>query len=219
MSPSSTNKTFNTLYIGISRGWFAWIDGPYKEDLKVLAWGYEAGHVVFDLVEPDSFEKIHEFLKGRMSTSKPYACRLNKQYPNPHLKMYILVRKRAPIGVAAVNAAHVAVMAFDKFKHDKDMKKWFNPGPYYKVLVAVSDKEWKAAKRVRDHVLIREDMWGNREVAMAFKPRLNWPKAFKEFPFFPAKKTRKKNKKDRKASWTGDLTIREHYWASRGVRT
>lgn len=116
---------------------------------------------------------------------------MTNQYANPHLKMYILVRKRAPVGVAAVNAAHVAVMAFDRFKNDKDMKKWFNPGPFYKVLVAVTDKEWKAAKRVRDHVLIREDMWGNREVAMAFKPRLNWPKAFKEFPFFPAKKKRK----------------------------
>lgn len=113
---------------------------------------------------------------------------MTKQHNNPHLKMYILVRKRAPVGVAAVNAAHVAVMAFDKFKHDKDMKKWFNPGPFYKVLVAVTDKEWKAAKRVRDHILIREDMWGNREVAMAFKPRLNWPKAFREFPFFPAEK-------------------------------
>ena len=118
-----------------------------------------------------------------------------KQYDNPHLKMYILVRKRAPVGVAAVNAAHVALMAYDKFKHDKDMKKWFNPGPFYKVLVAVTDKEWKAAKRVRDHVLIREDMWGDREVAMAFKPRLNWPKAFREFPFFPAKKTRKKRRR------------------------
>lgn len=110
-----------------------------------------------------------------------------KQFRNPHLKMYILVRKRAPIGVAAVNAAHVALMAYLKFKNDKDMQRWVNPGPFYKVLVAVTDAEWKRAKRVRDHVLIKEDMWGDREVAMAFKPRLKWPKAFKEFPFFPSK--------------------------------
>jgi len=120
---------------------------------------------------------------------------MTKQYNNPHLKMYILVRKRAPVGVAAVNAAHVAIMAFDKFKKDKDMKRWWKPGPFYKVLVAVTDAEWKRAKRVRDHVLIREDMWGDREVAMAFKPRLSWPKAFREFPFFPAKKTRKKRQR------------------------
>lgn len=126
---------------------------------------------------------------------------MTKQYNNPHLKMYILVRKRAPIGVAAVNAAHVALMAFDKFKHDKDMKKWFNPGPFYKVLVAVTDAEWKRAKRVRDHVLIREDMWGDREVAMAFKPRLKWPKAFKEFPFFPAKAKRKRRRSIAKPVW------------------
>lgn len=112
---------------------------------------------------------------------------LMKQFRNPHLKMYILVRKRAPIGVAAVNAAHVALMAYLKFKNDKDMKRWINPGPFYKVLVAVTDAEWKRAKRVKDHVLIKEDMWGDREVAMAFKPRLKWPKAFKEFPFFPVK--------------------------------
>jgi len=122
---------------------------------------------------------------------------MTKQYNNPHLKMYILVRKRAPVGVAAVNAAHVALMAYDKFKNDKDMKRWFRPGPFYKVLVAVTDAEWKRAKRVRDHVIIREDMWGDREVAMAFKPRLKWPKSFKEFPFFPAKPKRKRriNKK------------------------
>ena len=139
---------------------------------------------------------------------------MTKQYKNLHLKMYILVRKRAPVGVAAVNAAHVALMAYDKFKHDKDMKKWFNPGPFYKVLVAVTDKEWKAAKRVRDHVLIREDMWGDREVAMAFKPRLKWPKAFGEFPFFPTKPKRKKRRSTRRGVSSDTYPYRSHVWGS-----
>lgn len=117
-----------------------------------------------------------------------------KQFHQPHLKMYILVRKRAPVGVGTVNAAHVAVMAVLKFKNDPDTKKWLNPGPFYKVVVSVTDKQWKAAKRVPGHVLIKEDRWGDREVAMAFKPRLNWPKAFSEFPLFPGAKSNPKQR-------------------------
>jgi hypothetical protein len=118
-----------------------------------------------------------------------------EQFKNPHLKMYILVRKRAPVGVGAVNAAHVALMAYLKFKNDPDMKRWVNPGPFYKVVVSVTDAEFKRAKRVYGHVIIREDKWNNSEVAMAFKPRLNWPETFKKFQLFPAKKARQRRKR------------------------
>lgn len=57
-----TGRAYSTLYVGNDKGLFGWIDGPYKEDLKVLAWGHGAGHEIFNLIEPESFEKIHEFL-------------------------------------------------------------------------------------------------------------------------------------------------------------
>ena len=144
-----------------------------------------------------------------------------KQYNQPHLKMYILVRKRAPVGVGTVNACHAAMLTYVKFKDDPDTKKWLNPGPWYKVVVSVTDKQFKKAKKVPGHLVIREDRWNNAEVAMGFKPRLNWPKAFGEFPLFPAKKTRKKrrivyNNKRQHVDWIPTLgsestDLHDHY--------
>lgn len=118
-----------------------------------------------------------------------------KQYHQPHLKMYILVRKRAPVGVAMVNACHAAMLTYVKYKNDPDTKKWLNPGPWYKVVVSVTDAQFKKAKKVAGHLVIREDRWHNAEVAMGFKPRLRWPKAFSEFPLFPDAKPKVKARK------------------------
>jgi len=39
--------------------------------------------------------------------------------------------------------------------------------------------EFESAKSVVDHVVISESSLGNQEVAIAFKPRSDWPKPFK----------------------------------------
>jgi hypothetical protein len=106
-----------------------------------------------------------------------------KQFHEPHLKMYILVRKRVPIGIGTVNAAHAALATYIKFKDDQEIKKWLKA--FYKVVVAVSDTQFRKAKRIPHHVVIREDRYHNSEIAMAFKPRMNWPKSFLEFPLYP----------------------------------
>lgn len=111
---------------------------------------------------------------------------MTKQFHQPHLKMYILVRKRAPVGVATVNACHAALLTYVKYQNDPDTKKWLNPGPWYKVVVSVTDAQFKKAKKLAGHLVIREDRWNNAEVAMGFKPRLKWPKTFSDFPLFPA---------------------------------
>ena len=40
-------------------------------------------------------------------------------------------------------------------------------------------KEFENAKQVEDHVVLTESALGNREVAIVFKPRTEWPKMFK----------------------------------------
>lgn len=111
---------------------------------------------------------------------------LKTQNKKPHRRMYILVRKRVPPGIAAVNAAHAALVCYERWKNrDKETRCWFESGKFYKVLVAVTDAEFKKAKRIPGHVVIREGRYHNAEIAMAFRPRRDWPKDFLEFPFFP----------------------------------
>lgn len=106
--------------------------------------------------------------------------------PTPtRLKMYVLVRKRVPVGIGTVNAAHAALATYLKYKNDPETKRWLDPGPFYKVVVAVSDVQFRKAKRVPYHVVIREDRYHNAEVAMAFKPRKSWPGSFLNFPLYP----------------------------------
>lgn len=43
----------------------------------------------------------------------------------------------------------------------------------------VNAKEFANAKQVADHVVFTESALGDREVAIVFKPREEWPKMFK----------------------------------------
>lgn len=42
----------------------------------------------------------------------------------------------------------------------------------------VNAAEWDAAKELDDLVIISESALGGREVALAFRPRAEWPKRF-----------------------------------------
>jgi hypothetical protein len=56
-------------------------------------------------------------------------------------------------------------------------------GPFLKTICQVNVAEFEAAKQVPD-VLITESALGGQEVALAFKPRQQWPKAFKYFRLY-----------------------------------
>lgn len=68
--------------------------------------------------------------------------------------MYILVRESIPPGFAILAAAHASLAG------------------------CVSDEEFERAKEVEDHVVLTESALGGQEVALAFRPREEWPKAF-----------------------------------------
>lgn len=94
------------------------------------------------------------------------------------MKMYILIRESVPPGFAVVAAAHASLAAFLKFRDSPEVAEWLS-GPFYKAVVKVSDKEFENAKAVEDHVVLTESALQGQEVAIAFKPRAEWPKPFK----------------------------------------
>jgi len=93
------------------------------------------------------------------------------------MKMYILIRDNIPLGFAMVAAAHAALAMYLRFRDAAEVTEWLS-GPFRKVVCKVNETEFAAAKSVTDHVVLTESALGGREVAIAFKPRLEWPVSF-----------------------------------------
>lgn len=103
---------------------------------------------------------------------------------DPGLKMYILVRESVPLGFAMVGVAHASLAAYLKFKDAPEVAQWLS-GPFYKTICKVSDRQFEQAKQAcGEFVVMAESALGGQEVALAFKPRSAWPKAFKFFPLY-----------------------------------
>ena len=99
------------------------------------------------------------------------------------MKMYILIKASVPLGHAIVAAAHASLACYLKFKDHPAVEEWLS-GPFRKAVCKVNDKEFEAAKAVDDHVVLTESSLGNQEVAIAFRPREEWPKDFQFFPLY-----------------------------------
>ena len=94
------------------------------------------------------------------------------------MKMYILIKDDVPSGFAVLAAAHASLAAYLKFKDSPEVAEWLS-GPFYKAVCRVNEKEFEKAKGYEDHVVITESALKGREVAIAFKPREEWPKMFR----------------------------------------
>ncbi len=99
------------------------------------------------------------------------------------MKMYILIKDDIPEGFAILAAAHASLAAYLKFKKDPDMQTWVS-NTFYKVICKVNDKEFQKAKMVEDHVVLTESALDHTEVAIAFKPREEWPKPFRFYTLY-----------------------------------
>ena len=99
------------------------------------------------------------------------------------LKMYILIRESVPPGFAVLAAAHASLAAYLKFKDSPEGAEWLS-GPFYKAVCRGSDEEFERAKAFEDAVVLTESALGGQEVALAFKPRHEWPKAFRFFRLY-----------------------------------
>jgi peptidyl-tRNA hydrolase len=99
------------------------------------------------------------------------------------MKMYILVRESVPTGFAMLAASHASLACYLKFKDAPEVTEWLS-GPFYKAVCRVNDKEFEKAKEFEDHVVLTESALDNQEVALAFKPREEWPKPFKFYRLY-----------------------------------
>ena len=97
--------------------------------------------------------------------------------------MYILIRESVPIGFAVLGAAHASLACYLKFRDAPEVATWLS-GPFYKVICKVTDEEFEKAKAFEDYVVLTESAMSGQEVAIAFKPREEWPKAFKFYRLF-----------------------------------
>ncbi|GGG32500.1 hypothetical protein GCM10011344_36810 [Dokdonia pacifica] len=99
------------------------------------------------------------------------------------MKMYILIKDDIPEGFAILAAAHAALATYLKYKEDTDMQTWIS-STFYKVVCKVNDKEFQKAKEFENHVVLTESALDHKEVAIAFKPREEWPKPFKFYKLY-----------------------------------
>ena len=99
------------------------------------------------------------------------------------MKMYILIRESVPPGFAILAAAHASLACYLKFRDTTDVASWL-AGPFYKVVCRVTDAEFEAAKAFEDNVVLTESALAGAEVAIAFRPRDEWPKAFKFYRLY-----------------------------------
>jgi len=106
--------------------------------------------------------------------------------------MYILVRESLPPGMAIVAAAHASLAAYLRFQDMPEVAEWVDPGPFRKVVCAVDDGEFEAAKRVDlgcgrdDRLVLTESALDGQETAIAFMPRRDWPAAFRLYRLWGA---------------------------------
>lgn len=99
------------------------------------------------------------------------------------MKMYILVRESVPVGFAVLATAHASLACYLKFRETSEIATWLD-GPFYKVICRVTDAEFEAAKAVEDHIVLTESALDGSEVAIAFRPREEWPKTFKFYRLY-----------------------------------
>lgn len=107
-----------------------------------------------------------------------------KQLKSDLLKMYVLVKNSAPIGLGINAVGHVTFMAANSF-HSEIFNDWKDKS-FKKVTCLVSPEEFEAAiaaiKEVNGNFIIfNENDWGDQDLSVAFEPRYIFPDIFKKF--------------------------------------
>jgi peptidyl-tRNA hydrolase len=94
------------------------------------------------------------------------------------VKMYILVREGVAPNFAILAAAHGSLSCYLEFEKDPEMQEWVKSS-FKKVICRVSEGEFQKAKEFSEYTLVTESSLGGEELALVFKPRKEFPKAFK----------------------------------------
>ncbi|HAO08239.1 MAG TPA: hypothetical protein DCQ50_14915 [Chryseobacterium sp.] len=94
------------------------------------------------------------------------------------MKMYIIVLNTVPDKLVPVITAHASLACYKKFEDNKNMIEWIS-GIFKKVVCVVNETEFNSFKNETDYILLTESSLDNREVALAFCPKEEYPKKFK----------------------------------------
>ena len=97
--------------------------------------------------------------------------------------MYVLVKNMVPRGLGINSVGHAVLATYLKYKDHPEMKDWLE-NSFKKVTCLVSEAEFEEAKKTEDHVVITESDYHDKEVAIAFRPRIEWPEMFKKLKLF-----------------------------------
>lgn len=109
-----------------------------------------------------------------------------------NLKMYILVRESIPIGLGVNAVGHSSLACYLRFKDHPEVQEWLESPGFKKVTCVVTDGQFEAAKKVEDNIIMCERSLNGEEVALAFRPRRDYPKHFKFYQLFGNHLERKK---------------------------
>ena len=93
------------------------------------------------------------------------------------LKEYILVLDWMDIGHAMNSVGHAVLIAHKNWSDDPEYMDWYK-NYFRKVTCKVTQKEFEKAKEYGDFAVVTESAFDNKEVALIFKPRREWPKFF-----------------------------------------
>ena len=99
------------------------------------------------------------------------------------MKMYILIPNDISIGMAVNSAAHASLKCHLKYQHDPEYQDWLN-NSFKKVTCSVTAYDFEMVKQVNDYVIVTESNLYDKEVAIAFKPRKEYPAIFKTFDLY-----------------------------------
>ena len=99
------------------------------------------------------------------------------------MRMYILVRDDVPLGFAMVAVAHASLAGYLAYKDHPEVIEWLS-GPFRKAVCKVGAEEFEKLKAVPDHIVLTESALDGREVAIAFRPRAEWPRMFKSLHLY-----------------------------------
>lgn len=100
------------------------------------------------------------------------------------LKMYVLVKDTAPIGLGINACSHVGFLAAKTF--NSSIADEWEKCSFKKVTCLVSPEQFDEAIREIEKingnfVRFNEDDWDNQDISVAFEPRYSFPEIFKTF--------------------------------------
>ena len=102
---------------------------------------------------------------------------------NNYSKIYILIKDWVDVGHAVNTAGHASLLLYLRNKDNPELKEWLE-NSFRKVTCKVTEEEFERAKQFEGWTPITEMAFDQKEVALAFLPRKEWPKFFKFLPLY-----------------------------------